>query len=115
MMPKPTTNLNITRTDEADRSNYLCRWELRFRDVRGTFVMKQTIMHDQFKRPREPGVDEVRMAAGTADPKDGGEASIAYWKKKYQDLLDVVDQRDRQMEEANRVLLESLRHPILDL
>lgn len=89
--------VRITRIFEGnDYTEYTCNWQLKFGVVQGTFEIKQTVPHKVWKKIVE-------------SPKSKSlDSSSSEWAKKYEDLLGVVQDREREMERLREKLTEIL-------
>ncbi|KAI1213681.1 ARS binding protein 2-domain-containing protein [Annulohypoxylon truncatum] len=79
-----------------DYTKYHCSWGLRFGPVSGKFRLTETVPHARWKkgaqRPDEP--------RGDSDIPAEGEEAAEFWRRRYADLLRVVNKRS---EDTTRV------------
>ncbi|KAI0900262.1 ARS binding protein 2-domain-containing protein [Annulohypoxylon nitens] len=79
-----------------DYTKYQCAWGLRFGPISGKFRLTETVPHARWKkgaqRPDEP--------RGNSDVPAQGDEATEFWRKRYTDLLRVVNKRS---EDTTRV------------
>ncbi|KAH7321065.1 ARS binding protein 2-domain-containing protein [Stachybotrys elegans] len=98
-----TTRAKCTRLgEETDSTCYRFEWEYRFGKFKAPFNMVQNVAHRMFKKPEEED-EELDQAGLTA--KD--------WQKKYERLLDIVRNRDKELMSLRTSLMDSLRNSSL--
>ncbi|ORY63955.1 ARS binding protein 2-domain-containing protein [Pseudomassariella vexata] len=92
----------ITRLEEGrDCTKYSMRWELRYGSLKGSYVVTESVPHDSWKRKKGGG--EPGGAGGGADP------DAELWKKKYKDLLRIVEMSNHQTADLRVKVFETLK------
>ncbi|KAI0884496.1 ARS binding protein 2-domain-containing protein [Annulohypoxylon maeteangense] len=82
-----------------DYTKYHCAWGLRYGPISGKFRLTETVPHSRWKKGAQPP-DERREKADI--PAEGEEAA-EFWRRRYADLLRVVNKRS---EDTTRVAKE---------
>lgn len=72
----------------ADYTKYHCAWGLRYGSVSGMFRLNETVPHSRWKKGFQKTPDE-----GVDVPAEG-EAAVEFWRKRYADLVCVVNKRN---------------------
>ncbi|KAK3944497.1 ARS binding protein 2-domain-containing protein [Diplogelasinospora grovesii] len=114
-----TNRLRITRLEEgSDRNRYSCAWELRLGDIRGSYSMEETVMHDRWKKkkpdPLEKDKDDRSPTAGADDPaatKQQRPEATEDLHKKYTDMLSLLEKRDRQLNDLRIKVMGAIKDP----
>lgn len=104
-----TNKMRCTRLEEGDGySKYQCNWELRLGPIRSTYSMQQTVSHATWKKAasmdREAEADDEE-----SNGDGGGDASARHWQKRYQGLLASLQEKDKQLSDMKRSVLDSLK------
>jgi len=107
-MLMPRGALRITRLELAhqvtDRNRYLCEWELRYGDIRGTYAMEETVLHSEWKKEKKGG------PSATEEVTDGGtEAEQERWRDMYKEMLEMIQKRDEDVARLKRQMMEFMR------
>ena len=91
--------LKITRLlEESDRTTYTCQWELRYGGVKGTLDMKDTVLHEKWKKHSDENLQVETESL-----------QISEWEKRYKELLEVVRAKDRRLVDLKTKWLKSLK------
>lgn len=119
----PSGSLRVTRVEQLpDRNSYSCEWELRFGDIRGTYTMQETVLHQtwegrgrQHQQQYQGGKDDGSATAGAEDGinsavEEAGNAE--YWQKKYQDVAGLLKKKDEELTRLRGKVMEALRDSI---
>lgn len=81
-----------------DYTKYHCCWGLRYGPVNGTFRLTETVPHSRWKKDAQRP-DGPRNGA---DVPTQGEEAAEYWRKKYTDLVRVVNKRSEDVTQVMR-------------
>jgi len=102
--------LETTVAEMADRSRYLCEWELRFGDIRGSYAMEETVLHAKWKKERKEGeADESRSTTAAPEEGEGQREEAERWQKMYKEITDVMQNRDEELLRLRRKVVECMR------
>ncbi|KAK3372872.1 ARS binding protein 2-domain-containing protein [Lasiosphaeria ovina] len=119
-----TGSLRVTRLEQlADRNRYYCAWELRMGDIRGSYTMEETVMHDKWRKRATPAAaaatttkDDVdRSTTGGIDDAaattNGNDEPMTaeYWQRKYKEMAGMLQQRDKELTLLRTKVMESIR------
>jgi hypothetical protein len=97
-----TSRLKITRVSEGEESTkYRCDWEYRLGNIRGNYSMAQSVRHDRWKKTAPPPQAE--------NESNNTEFGAEYWQKKYESLFDQLKQKEQQLGDMKRTMVECLR------
>ncbi|KAK5660647.1 hypothetical protein OQA88_12011 [Cercophora sp. LCS_1] len=93
MMPRDS--LRITRLDGAGegRRKYLCAWELRFGDIRGTYTMEETVEVAKWEKKGPPGAEN----------------EAEKWKRMYRELTEVIIKREDDLVRLRKSMADCLK------
>lgn len=109
-MLMPRDSLRITRlenpADMTDRNRYLCQWELRYGDIRGSYSMEETVLHSKWKKERKDGEEESRSA--TAGP-EGDSDETERWRSICKELMETMSRRDEELAILRKKVLDCMR------
>jgi hypothetical protein len=113
-MLMPKGSLRVTRleipAEMVDCSRYLCQWELKYGDIRGTYSMEETVLHSKWKKEKEGG-EAGSSRSATAGPDEGvaqrGEAER--WQTMYREIMDVMARRDEELLRLRKKVVECMR------
>ncbi|KAI1381092.1 ARS binding protein 2-domain-containing protein [Hypoxylon crocopeplum] len=87
----------------ADYTKYHCAWGLRYGSLSGKFQVTETVPHYRWKRGFQKP-DERPLSA--VDVPAEGEAATEYWRRRYTDLVRIVNKKN---EDATQ-FLRGLQH-----
>lgn len=76
----------------ADYTKYHCSWGLRYGSVSGVFRLTETVPHSRWKKGFQKKKSDDQPLDGVDVPAEG-EAAAEYWRKRYTDLVQVVNKR----------------------
>lgn len=109
-----TGTSSCTRLGEREDHNlYRCDWEYRFGNLTGFFTMTAKVPFSMWRAPK-PETKKDDDEAGEDEDAEGEETTgevldAEHWQKKYQQLLEQIDKKDKELFGLRNKVMDSLR------
>jgi len=97
MMPKGTLRITRLESPIPDQNRYLCTWELRYGDIRGSYSMEETVAHEKW------------MSRSRTEGETPNKDETEKWKRMYKEVTEAMRQKDEEMLRLRRKVADCMR------